>query len=95
MWNVKEALLMFFTVIYVYIFLIKVEKKSPVEEEEEEEEPPAAETLDLDEIPFEEEEPAAEETSNTDVTPAPTSDTVNLTVSQGKFPFEYSSHNLH
>ncbi|KAF4107899.1 hypothetical protein G5714_010658 [Onychostoma macrolepis] len=57
-----------------------VEKKSPVEEEEEE--PPAAETPDLDEIPFEDEEPAAEETSNTDITPAPTSDTVNLKVSQ-------------
>uniref|UniRef100_A0A8C2KEQ2 Protein transport protein Sec31A n=1 Tax=Cyprinus carpio TaxID=7962 RepID=A0A8C2KEQ2_CYPCA len=51
-------------------------------EEEEEEEPPAAETSDLDEIPFEDEEPAAEETSNTDITPAPTSDTVNLKVSQ-------------
>uniref|UniRef100_A0A673J9K1 Protein transport protein Sec31A n=1 Tax=Sinocyclocheilus rhinocerous TaxID=307959 RepID=A0A673J9K1_9TELE len=48
----------------------------------EEEEPPAAETSDLDEIPFEDEEPAAEETSNTDITPAPTSDTVNLKVSQ-------------
>uniref|UniRef100_A0A8C2B6V8 Protein transport protein Sec31A n=1 Tax=Cyprinus carpio TaxID=7962 RepID=A0A8C2B6V8_CYPCA len=58
-----------------------VEKKSTVEEEEEEE-PPAAETSDLDEIPFEDEEPAAEETSNTDITPAPTSDTVNLKVSQ-------------
>uniref|UniRef100_A0A671PBF4 Protein transport protein Sec31A n=1 Tax=Sinocyclocheilus anshuiensis TaxID=1608454 RepID=A0A671PBF4_9TELE len=46
------------------------------------EEPPAAETSDLDEIPFEDEEPAAEETSNTDITPAPTSDTVNLKVSQ-------------
>ncbi|XP_018954667.2 protein transport protein Sec31A isoform X4 [Cyprinus carpio] len=57
-----------------------VEKKSTVEEEEEE--PPAAETSDLDEIPFEDEEPAAEETSNTDITPAPTSDTVNLKVSQ-------------
>uniref|UniRef100_A0A673JE54 Protein transport protein Sec31A n=1 Tax=Sinocyclocheilus rhinocerous TaxID=307959 RepID=A0A673JE54_9TELE len=34
-----------------------------------EEEPPAAETSDLDEIPFEDEEPAAEETSNTDITP--------------------------
>ncbi|KAK2871514.1 hypothetical protein Q8A67_024041 [Cirrhinus molitorella] len=55
-----------------------VEKKSPVEEEEE----PPTETLDLDEIPFEDEEPAAEEMSNTDVTPAPTSDTVNLKVSQ-------------
>ncbi|XP_016360438.1 protein transport protein Sec31A-like isoform X6 [Sinocyclocheilus anshuiensis] len=56
-----------------------VEKKSTVVEEEE---PPAAETSDLDEIPFEDEEPAAEETSNTDITPAPTSDTVNLKVSQ-------------
>uniref|UniRef100_A0A673JBL1 Protein transport protein Sec31A n=1 Tax=Sinocyclocheilus rhinocerous TaxID=307959 RepID=A0A673JBL1_9TELE len=55
-----------------------VEKKSTFEEEE----PPAAETSDLDEIPFEDEEPAAEETSNTDITPAPTSDTVNLKVSQ-------------
>ncbi len=90
---------MFFTVIYLYIFLIKVEKKSPVEEEEEEEEkeeePPAAETPDLDEIPFEDEEPAAEETSNTDVTPAPASDAVNLKVSQGKFTSECSSHKLH
>uniref|UniRef100_A0A8C1EG75 Protein transport protein Sec31A n=1 Tax=Cyprinus carpio carpio TaxID=630221 RepID=A0A8C1EG75_CYPCA len=58
-----------------------VEKKSTVEEEEEEE-PPAAETSDLDETPFEDEEPSAEETSNTDITPAPTSDTVNLKVSQ-------------
>ncbi|XP_016360433.1 protein transport protein Sec31A-like isoform X2 [Sinocyclocheilus anshuiensis] len=59
--------------------LEEVEKKSTVVEEEE---PPAAETSDLDEIPFEDEEPAAEETSNTDITPAPTSDTVNLKVSQ-------------
>ncbi|XP_016377613.1 protein transport protein Sec31A isoform X5 [Sinocyclocheilus rhinocerous] len=58
--------------------LEEVEKKSTFEEEE----PPAAETSDLDEIPFEDEEPAAEETSNTDITPAPTSDTVNLKVSQ-------------
>ncbi|XP_073686379.1 protein transport protein Sec31A isoform X3 [Garra rufa] len=56
-----------------------VEKKSPVEEEEE---PLATETLDLDEIPFEDEEPAAEDLSDTEVTPAPTSDTVNLKVSQ-------------
>uniref|UniRef100_A0A8C1IIX1 Protein transport protein Sec31A n=1 Tax=Cyprinus carpio TaxID=7962 RepID=A0A8C1IIX1_CYPCA len=61
--------------------LEEVEKKSTVEEEEEEE-PPAAETSDLDETPFEDEEPSAEETSNTDITPAPTSDTVNLKVSQ-------------
>ncbi|XP_059395575.1 protein transport protein Sec31A-like isoform X2 [Carassius carassius] len=60
------------------------EKKGSVEEEEEEE-PPAAETSDLDQIPFEEEEEeeeaAAEETSITDITPAP-SDTVNLEASQ-------------
>uniref|UniRef100_A0A672MYW8 Protein transport protein Sec31A n=1 Tax=Sinocyclocheilus grahami TaxID=75366 RepID=A0A672MYW8_SINGR len=74
----RKQMLMF--VISIYIFLIKVEKKSTVEEEEEE--PPAAETSDLDEIPSEDEEPAAEETSNTDITPAPTSDTVNLKVSQ-------------
>ncbi|XDV53757.1 hypothetical protein PO909_022183 [Leuciscus waleckii] len=73
-----------------------VEEKSPVEIEEEAE-PPATETPDLDEIPVDddeeepvdkeeepvdEEEPVVEETSNIDVTPAPTSEAINLKVSQ-------------
>lgn len=73
---------MLFSVIYMYFFLIKVEKKSPVEEEAE---APATETSDLDEVPFEDEEPDVEETSNTEVTPAPSSDAIKLKVSQGKF----------
>ncbi|XP_056091837.1 protein transport protein Sec31A isoform X3 [Rhinichthys klamathensis goyatoka] len=68
-----------------------VEEKSPVEIEEEAD-PPATETPDLDEIPVDdedekpvdedEEEPVVEETSNIDVTPAPTSEAINLKVSQ-------------
>ncbi|XP_039532057.1 protein transport protein Sec31A isoform X2 [Pimephales promelas] len=60
-----------------------VEEKSPVEIEEEAE-PPVTETPDLDEIPVDDndEEPVVEETSNIDVTPAPTSEAINLKVSQ-------------
>ncbi|XP_077099408.1 protein transport protein Sec31A isoform X2 [Siphateles boraxobius] len=66
-----------------------VEEESPVEIEEEAE-PPATETPDLDEIPVDDEEepvddeegPVVEETSNIDFTPAPSSEAINLKVSQ-------------
>lgn len=83
----EEAMVMFFTAIYLYVFLIQVEQKSLVEEEAE---PPATDTPDLDEIPVDDEEPVIEETSNIEVTPALTSD--DLKVNQGKFLFKCSSH---
>lgn len=86
----EEAMLKFFTTIYLYFFLIQVEEKSPVEEEAE---PPATDTPDLDEIPVDDdEEPVIEETSNIEVTPALTSDDISLKVNQGKFLFKCSSH---
>ncbi|XP_048027056.1 protein transport protein Sec31A isoform X7 [Megalobrama amblycephala] len=56
-----------------------VEEKSLVEEEAE---PPATDTPDLDEIPVDDEEPVIEETSNIEVTPALTSDDIDLKVNQ-------------
>ncbi|XP_067254474.1 protein transport protein Sec31A isoform X6 [Chanodichthys erythropterus] len=56
-----------------------VEENSLVEEEAE---PPATDTPDLDEIPVDDEEPVIEETSNIEVTPALTSDDIDLKVNQ-------------